>query len=64
MQCGLLYLPIHIQGFTVPAMLDTGVTQSFVNHKLAEKLPATIQPITPLTITLPTGKTLVATLAI
>ena len=48
----------------MPAMLDTGTMQSFVNHKLAAKLPATAQTTMPLTITLQMGKTLVATAAI
>ena len=45
-------------------MLDTGAMWSFVSHKLATKLPATIQTIMPLTVILPARKTLVATLAI
>ena len=60
MQRGLLYLPIHTYGFAVPAMLDTGVTWLFVSYKLAVKLPATIQPMMPLTVMLTMGKTLVA----
>ena len=44
-------------------MLDTGTMRSFVSCKLAAKLPATIQTTTPLTVTLPTGKKMVATLA-
>ena len=42
-------------------MLNTGPTWSFVSHKLAEKLQVTVQPMKPLTITLPIGKTLVST---
>ena len=61
MQHGLLYLSVHTHGFTVPAMLDTGTTWSFVIWKLAAKLPATIQTTTPLTVMLPMGKTMVAT---
>ena len=61
MQRGLLYLPIHTHGFSVPAILDTGAMQSFTSCKLAEKLPATVQTMMPLTTMLPTGKTLVAT---
>ena len=64
MQYGLLYSPINTHGFPVSAMLDTGVTQSFVNCKLAEKLPATVQMMKPLTIMLPMEKTLVSTIAI
>ena len=64
MQCGLLYLSIHTHGFAVPAMLDTGTMLSFVSCKLAAKLPAIIQTMTPLTVTLPTGKIMVATTAI
>ena len=45
-------------------MLDTGATWSFVSRKLAAKLPATIQTTTPLTVMLPMGKKMVATLAI
>ena len=44
-------------------MLDTGATQLFVSHKLAEKLPATLETTTPLTVTLPMSKILVATQA-
>ena len=50
--------------FTVPAMLDAGAIWLFISHKLARKLPATVQTTMPLTIILPTGKTLVATSAI
>ena len=42
-------------------MLDVGATWSFVSGKLAAKLAATVQTTTPLTITLPMGKTIVAT---
>ena len=45
-------------------MLDTGATQLFVSYKLAAKLPATVWTTMPLTVMLPTGKMLVATLAI
>ena len=45
-------------------MLDTGATQSFVSHKLAEKLLATIHTMKPLMVMLPMGKTMVATTAI
>ena len=48
----------------MPAILDTGAKQSFVSRKLAEKLPATVQTMKPLSITLPTGKMLGATSAI
>ena len=37
MQCGLLYLSIHTHGFTVPEMLDTGATWSFMSYKLVAK---------------------------
>ena len=63
-QHGLLYLPVDTHGLAVPAMLDTGATWSFVNHKLAVKLPATIQTTTHLIVMFPTRKMLVATLAI
>ena len=63
-QCSLLYLPIHAHRFAVPAILDTSATWLFVSHKLAAELPATVQTATPLTIMLPMGKTMVATLAI
>ena len=46
------------------AILDTGTTQSFINHKQAEKLPATVKTMIPMTVAFPMGKTLVATLAI
>ena len=61
---GLLYLPIYTHRFAVPAILDIGGTWLFVSHKLAVKLPATIQTTKPLTVMLPTGKILVTTLAI
>ena len=64
MQCGLLYLSIHTHGFSVPAMLDTGTTWSFVSYKLAAKLLAIVQTMMPLTVMLPMGKTMVATSAI
>ena len=64
MQYGLLYLSIYTHGFAVPAMLDIGTTRLFMSCKLAAKLPAIVQTMTPLTITLPTGKTMVATSAI
>ena len=63
-QHGLLYLPIHTHGFEVTVMLDTSAMPSFVSYKLAAKLPATIQTTMPLTVILPTAKTLVGTLAI
>ena len=56
--------PIHTHGFSLPKMLDTGVTRSFVSRKPAETLPATIQPTNPLAIILPMGKALVGILAI
>ena len=64
MQHGLLYLSVHTYRFAVPAMLDTGTIQLFVSCKLTAKLTATIHTITPLTITLAMGKTMVATSAI
>ena len=64
MQHGLLYSSVHTHGFVVPEIFDTGATWSFVSHKLVAKLPTTLQTTTPLTIILPTTKTLVATLAI
>ena len=64
MQCGLLFLSVHIHGFAVPLMLDTGTTWLFVSHKLAAKLPAIELTTTPLTIMLPMGKTMIATSAI
>ena len=59
MQHALLYLSVNTHGFTVPAMLDTGSTWSFVSQKLATKLPATVQTTMPLIVTLPVGKTMV-----
>ena len=64
MKCGLLYLSVHIHGFAVPEMLDIGTTRLFVSCKLAEKLLATVQTAIPPTVMLPTGKKMVATLAI
>ena len=64
MQHSLLYLSVHPHGFTVPAMLDTGAMQLFMSCKLAVKLPAIVQTTMPLTIMLPTGKTVVATITI
>ena len=63
-QHSLLYLSIYTHGFAVPAMLDVCTMQSYVSCKLAAKLSAIIQSMTPLTIMLPTGKTMVATTAI
>ena len=63
-QHGLLYLSVHTHGLAVPAKLDIGAMQLFVSHKLAKKLPATIQTTMPLTVILPMGKTMVATSAI
>ena len=45
-------------------MLDTGAIRSFVSCKLAGKLTATVQTTMLLTVALPTGKTMLATLAI
>ena len=45
-------------------MLDTSAMQSFVSHKLVEKLLATTQTTMPLTVPLLTGKTLAATLVV
>ena len=64
MQHGLLYLSIHTHGFAVLAILDIGSTQLFVSYKLAAKLPAIVQTMTPLTIMLLMGKTMVTTSAI
>ena len=64
MQCGLLYLSVYTHGFTIPAMLDTGAMWSFVSCKLAAKLPAIVKTMMPLTVMLPTGKTMTATSAI
>ena len=64
MQHGLLYLSVYTHRFAVPAMLDTGATRSFVSHKLAAQLPATVQTTSPLKIMLPTGKAMTTTSAI
>ena len=64
MQHGLLYLSVYTHEFVLPAILDTGITWLFVRHKLAAKLPATVKTTMPLTVTLPIGKTMVATSAI
>ena len=45
-------------------MLDAGATRLFVSHKLAAKLPATLQTTMPLNIMLPMGNTIVTTSAI
>ena len=58
---GLCTLTISTHGFSVSAMLDKGATQSFVSHKLAKKLLVIVQDMTPLTVTLPIEKVLVAT---
>ena len=63
MQHGLLYLPINTHRFAVSAMLDTGTMWPLVSHKLAEKLPTTIQTMMPLIVTLLMGETLVANMA-
>ena len=64
MQHGLLYLFVYTHRFAVPAMLDIGATCSFVSHKLAAQLPATVQTTAPLTVMLPTGKMMTTTSAI
>ena len=64
MQRGLLYLSVYTHGFAVPAMLDMGAMRSIVSHKLAAQLPATVQTMVPLIVTLPTGKTMTTTSAI
>ena len=64
MQHGLLYFPINTHGFSVSAILNVGATWLFVSYELARKLPATIQPMIPLTVMLPMGKTLIANSAI
>ena len=64
MQCGLLYLSVHTHGFVVPAMLDICAMWSFMSCKLAAKLSAIVQTMTPITIILPMVKTMVATSAI
>ena len=64
MQCGLLYLPVHMKGFTVPEILHIGAIHSFVNCKLVVKLPATVQTTMPLIVILPIEGILVATPAI
>ena len=64
MQRGLLYLSIHTHRFAVPEILDTGATRSFLCHKLAAKLPAVLETMMPLAVTLPIGKTMIATSAI
>ena len=61
MQRGLLYLSVQTHGFTVPEILDTGAMRSFISWKLAVKLPDTVLTTMPLIVTLPTGKTMVAT---
>ena len=64
MQYGLLYLPVHTQGLKLPEILDIDTMQSFVSHKVAAKLPATIQTTTLLTTKLPIGKTMATISAI
>ena len=55
---------IHLYPRICSTSYDTGAMQSLVSYKLAAKLPAIVKTMTPLTVMLPTGKTIIATTAI
>ena len=60
-QCSLMYLLISTHEFTMLSMLDISAMQLFVSCKLAEKLPVTVQDMTPLNIIFIIAKTLFTT---
>ena len=52
----LLYLPVHVTGMAVSALLDTGASHSFVSTKFAAMTKLHIECDVPIVMQLPTGR--------
>ena len=52
----LLYLPVHVTGMAVSALVDTGASHSFVSAKFVEMTRLLVERDVPMAVQLPTGK--------
>ena len=52
----LLYLPVHMTGVVVLALVDTGVSRSFVSAKFAAMTKFHFERDVPMVVQLPTGR--------
>ena len=52
----LLYLPVHITGIAMLALVDTGASCSFVSAKFAAMTQLHVERDVPMVVQLPTGK--------
>ena len=52
----LLYLPIHVTGMAVLALVDTGASHSFVSAKFAAIIKLHVKHDVPMVMQLPTGR--------
>ena len=51
----LLYLPVHVTGMAVSALVDTGASRSFVSVKFAEMTRLHVECDVPMVVQLPTS---------
>ena len=52
----LLYLPVHVTGVAVLALVDTGASCNFVSAKFAAMTKLHIEHDVPMVVQLPTGR--------
>ena len=51
-----MYLPVHVTGMAVLALVDTGASHSFVSAKFAAIAKLYIERDVPMVVQLPTGR--------
>ena len=51
----LLYLPVHVTGMAVSALVNTGASRSFISAKFAEMTGLHVERDVPMVVQLPTG---------
>ena len=52
----MLYLPVHVTGMAVLALVDTGASCSFISAKFAAMTNLYIEHDVPMVVQLPTGR--------
>ena len=52
----LLYLPVHVTGMAVSALVDTGASHSFVGAKFAAMTKLYVELDVPMVVQLPTSR--------
>ena len=52
----LLYLPVHVTGMVVLALVDIGASHSFVSAKFAAMTKLHVEHDVPMVVQLPTGR--------